>query len=240
MKKILVLALWVVLASSAMAEAVDIPLRSGKVIEAESYRLTGSYLMVVLADGRQVGYDVADIDVEALRAAEKETAVAEEPVEQVRLRPSIMDATVEEGTEPGATISDEDVEHVTVAGDTEAEEETEEGPPPGYSEGQRVVQENVTIEEARPGVWQVSGKVTNRSPVVVSDVRIQIEATSPGGQAIPNKGIRLASTLQPGQAVHFSEDIECPKRPMIGTRVFYLSPPVENQPAAAAPRKYAD
>ncbi len=245
MQKVLVSTLGIVLFSLAVAQAVDIPLRNGKVIEVESYRLTGSYLMVKLSDGRQVGYDVADIDVEALLAAEKE-ASTEAPVEQVRLRPSIMDATVEEGSEPGATISDEDVEHVTLTDDTEdedeADEENAEGPPPGFSEGQRVVQENVAIEEARPGVWQISGKVTNRSPVVVSDVRIQIEATPPGGQALPNVNARLADTLAPGQAVRFAETIDCPKRPLIGTRVFYMSPqtPGPAPPAAPGARKFAD
>jgi hypothetical protein len=55
---------------AASAAAVDIPMRDGTVITAESYRLTGSYIMLKLADGRQVAYDAADVDLDALRAAE--------------------------------------------------------------------------------------------------------------------------------------------------------------------------
>ena len=49
-------------------------MRDGTVITAESYRLTGSYIMLKLGDGRQVAYDVADVDLDALRAAEAAAA----------------------------------------------------------------------------------------------------------------------------------------------------------------------
>ena len=59
------------------AAAVDVPFNDGTVISAESYRITGSYVMLKLADGRQVAYDVADVDLAALRTAEAAAAAGE-------------------------------------------------------------------------------------------------------------------------------------------------------------------
>ena len=71
-----------VLLVAGSAAAVDVTLRDGTVISATSYRLTGSYIMLEMADGRHVAYDVADVDLDALRAAEAAAAPAPEPVEE--------------------------------------------------------------------------------------------------------------------------------------------------------------
>ena len=44
------------------ATALDVPFRDGTVITADSYKVTGSYVMIVLADGSQVAFDVADVE----------------------------------------------------------------------------------------------------------------------------------------------------------------------------------
>ena len=46
-------ALAAVLAVAGAAVAVDVQLRDGTVVEAESYRITGSYVMIKLANGAQ-------------------------------------------------------------------------------------------------------------------------------------------------------------------------------------------
>ncbi len=56
------------------ASAVEIQLKDGTIISADSYKLTGSYLMLQMPDGRHVAYDVADVDLDALRAAEAATS----------------------------------------------------------------------------------------------------------------------------------------------------------------------
>jgi len=64
------------------AVAVDVQFKDGTVIAAESYRLTGSYVMLELADGRWVAYDVADVDLDALRAAEAAATTADAAAEE--------------------------------------------------------------------------------------------------------------------------------------------------------------
>ena len=63
------------------ASAVEIQLKDGTIISADSYKLTGSYLMLQMPDGRHVAYDVADVDLDALHAAEAAAAPAEAEAE---------------------------------------------------------------------------------------------------------------------------------------------------------------
>ena len=54
----------------APASAMEVPFRDGSVVDAVSYTVTGSYVMLEMENGGKVAYDVADIDLEALRQAE--------------------------------------------------------------------------------------------------------------------------------------------------------------------------
>ncbi len=92
------LAFCAVLLVGGMAAAVDIRLRDGTVITAESYRVTGSYVMLELADGRQVAYDVVDVDLDDLRAQEAAASDgADEGAEPQDARESISSGRVAEG-----------------------------------------------------------------------------------------------------------------------------------------------
>ena len=76
-KLAMVVSLMMVVAPCA---AVDVPFRDGSVVEAVSYTVNGSYLMLEMENGGRVAYDVADIDLDALRQAEAADQAPPEPV----------------------------------------------------------------------------------------------------------------------------------------------------------------
>ena len=203
------------------AAAVEVQLRDGTVIEAASYRLTGSYLMLELADGRQVAYDVADVNLDALRAAEAavaaESAPAEVPEETLSTGRNLKDAaTVGDETAVGPTISDRDVKHVRgsgVRGDDEEEDASDasEGPPPGFQEGGGVVLNNLRVSPAGEGRWQVEGEVVNRTPNPVGSVRVQLETIPVGGQAAWQGEVPVSSRLGPDESGVFSHSFAAEK-----------------------------
>jgi hypothetical protein len=198
--------------------AVEIVLKDGTVIVAESYRLNGSYMMLEMADGRHVAYDVADVDLEALNAAEAAAASAEAanqpPAETLssgrRLKsPSEIDETAS----GSPTISDRDVKHIRgsgVQGDEEAEEEgsgadeAAGGVPAGFQQGGGVVLNGLRVTPAGEGRWQVEGEVVNRSADPVENVRVQLE-TMPTGGGEPWRGeVAVAAFLGPNESAPFS------------------------------------
>ena len=116
------LALALLVAGSAAA--VDVTMRDGTVITAESYRLTGSYIMLTLEGGRQVAYDVADVDLDALRTAEAAAAgpgdAATGPEQAAGSlsggRTLKNAATLGEDESTSLKITDRDVRHVRGSG----------------------------------------------------------------------------------------------------------------------------
>ncbi len=190
---------WVVVAVlliCANAAAVDVPLRDGTVIAAASHRVTGSYVMIELADGSRVAYDIADVDLEALRAAERAAGV--EGGRTVSLpessRETISGGRSLDGAGPAAggegdrlMISDLDVKHVRGSGVRGHEELQEldvagdDGKPDGYQEGGRVLLNSVRVSPMGGGQWQIEGEVVNRNPETVVDVSVRLEMAAVGG-----------------------------------------------------------
>lgn len=203
------------------AAAVEVTFHDGTVISAESYRITGSYVMLKLADGRQVAYDVADVDIAALRAAEAAAATgevdagAEGPTERLSSGRSLKDAAaVGEDREGGLKISDRDVKHVRGSGVLgEGEEESSSAAdsgavPEGFEQGGGVVLNSIRVTPAGEGRWRVEGEIVNRSPTPVMNVRVKLEtAGSPGDE--PWRGeVPVTSYLGPDETGTFSHAFE--------------------------------
>ena len=199
------------------AAAVEVTLNDGTVISAESYRITGSYVMLKLADGRQIAYDVADVDIAALRAAEAAVAAGETdagaagPTERLSSGRSLKDAAaVGEDREGGLKISDRDVKHVRGSGVLGEGEEAESSSadsgavPEGFEQGGGVVLNSIRVTPAGEGRWQVEGEIINRSPTPVMNVRVKLEtAGSPGDE--PWRGeVPVTSYLGPDETGSFS------------------------------------
>jgi hypothetical protein len=198
--KITLTVLGLTLAVAGAAVAVDVQLKDGTIINAESYSVTGSYVLLKLPNGSQVAYDVVDVDLGALREAEAaqaaEAGLETQPeqtesgdtISSGRGLKSAADATEEQLS--GLAITDRDVKHVRgsgVQGDDEQDEAASNaagGLPEGYQEGGGVVLNNIRVEAAGEGRWRVSGEVINRTPQPALNVNVKLETMpAPGGDA---------------------------------------------------------
>ncbi len=200
-----------VLLIAGTAAAVDVTLRDGTVITVESYQLTGSYIMLKLGDGRQVAYDVADVDLELLRAAEADAeaaeagTVAEADAGTISGGRSLKHAsTVGEDEGTGLKISDRDVKHIRGSGVLGEDEEAEGGAaagsggvPEGFQQGGGVVLNNLRVNPAGEGRWTVEGEVINRTQNPVINVRVQLQTAAAAGGEPWSGEVPVTSFLGP-------------------------------------------
>jgi hypothetical protein len=210
----------VALAAAGAAVAVDVQLKDGTLISADSYRVTGSYVLVKLPNGAQVAYDVVDVDLDALRAAEAAEAAAagaEAEADQTGTGDAISsgrglkradDATL--GQNAGMAITDRDVKHVRgsgVLGDEEQEEAAAaeaEGTPEAFQEGSGVVLNNIRVEAAGEGRWQISGEVINRNPQPARNVVVKLETLPDPGVEKWNGEVPVTPYLGPDDTASFN------------------------------------
>jgi hypothetical protein len=214
-----------VLLIAGAAAAVDVTMRDGTVITAESYRLNGSYIMLKLGDGRQVAYDVADVDLDALRAAEPAAAgpqgesagAADQDAGTLSGGRTLKDAAlVGEDAGSGPRITDRDVKHIRGSGvrgeDEEAESaaSSEGGVPEGFQQGGGVVLNSIRVNPAGEGQWTIEGEVVNRTPTAVNNVRVQLEAAAVGGGEPWRGEVAVTNTLGPDETGAFSHSFASP------------------------------
>ena len=223
MKHTLIAALIVLAAGTA--GAVEVPFRDGSVVEAASYTVTGSYLMLEMADGSKVAYDVADIDLEALRRAEALAASEAEGGGGANAAPATLGAMgalrapEEIGSESsgGLAITDQHVRHITGSGiegpeDEPAADATEgdEQVPEGFQEGGNVLLNKITVTPTEGGEWQVRGEVVNRTSDVALDVRANLQAAVPDGEPW-TASVPVSGSLGPDAKASFSHTFPTPK-----------------------------
>lgn len=213
MKRALVLLVLITLVGIA-ALAIEVRLRDGTVLEAADYSLTGSYLMVTLPGGGQVAYDVADVDLEALRAAEAAAAEPVAPPSTVQpdtpgSRGLTMPPANQESS--GIAITDHDVRHTWSEREAESDEAEQggsggapSGPPPGYEQGSGVVLSNLRVTGQGDGRWVVEGDVVNRSGKTVTNVRVQLQALAAPGERPWNAEVAVTNALPPDEVAVFS------------------------------------
>lgn len=221
MKRILwVLGLAVMVVAVGAVSAVEVPLRDGTMVTAESYTINGSYVVLKLPNGSQLAYDVVDVDLPALRAAEAASAAAAGPAAEPAPRQS--DAGISAGRslkgsadsgEPddgsSLVITDRDVKHVRgsgVRGEEEqatAEIETDRAAEEGYRQGGGVVLDKIRVEAAGEGRWQVRGEVINRNPYPALNVIVKLETVA-GTLGEPWSGeVPVAAALGPDEKAAF-------------------------------------
>lgn len=245
------LALVIGLMLAATGAALDVPLRDGTVVAAKGYRLTGSFIMIELENGAQVAYDVADVDLDKLRAAEQAAQVAAGESQQAGAQPDpsggeslVQGRRLKDpdavGDEPSGdrTISDRDVRHVRGSGVLGEDEEAGEGPdggvPSGYQEGGGVILNNLRVSPLGEGRWRVEGEVANRLQAPVMDVRVRLEATPPDGE--PWQGeVGVAGTLAPGASSGFQHQFAVEtgadgKQPAVRASVMWMQQETRREP----------
>ncbi len=207
------------LAGSAMA--VDVLLKDGTVIHAASYKVQGSYVLVRLDNGTQVAYDLGDVNLEAMKAAEK----AAEPAPEAKPAPptnAFAGAMAAGQGKAALRITDQDVSHVE-AGAPRAAEQEEKKPLADHKEGGQVVVQGVKVDPAgEPGKWLASGQVVNRMGQPVMDVRVLVQAVGPDSKVLGEAELPVAGSLDPGKSGKFSHVFTASVRPLLRVRVFWM------------------
>jgi hypothetical protein len=231
--------------------ALDVPLRDGSLIPVASYKITGSYVMMQLPDGRQVAYDVADVDLELLRAWEAAAAAADDGEASAAASTSrealssgrslkSTDAAAEQAGDT-LTISDRDVRHVRGSGVQGEAEEEEQGDaagaeaPAGVREGGRVLLTDLRVDPLGEGRWQVEGQVVNRNPKPVMDVVVRLEAGTGEGSEPWSGEVPVASALGPDDSASFSHTFaaevgEGTAAPAVRARVMWMQQETRREP----------
>lgn len=203
----------------APASAMEVPFRDGSVVDAVSYTVTGSYVMLEMENGGKVAYDVADIDLDALRQAE--AAAGGSPADE----PEAPSATLgnsgslqvpgAEAEGGGLTITDQHVKHIRGSGIAGPEDEIEEkaadagGVPEGYEQGGGVLLNNVSVTPTEGGEWQVKGDVINRTTETVMDVKANLEAAVPEGDPW-TASVGVSGALGPDETASFTHTFAPP------------------------------
>jgi hypothetical protein len=231
------------------AAAVEVRLNDGTVLEATSYTVTGSYVMLELADGRQVAYDVVDVDLDALRAQEQtsDAAAPEQPQEPTLSQGRRLQAPPADGEQAvGPAITDHDVKHVRGSAAAAAEEEGEgaqpaSGPPAGYNQGGGVVINNLRVTPQGSDRWLVEGEVINRMPDPVIDVRVQLQTIAGPGETPWSGEVPVASLLAPDGRGTFSHSFQADKpegkvQPDVRASVIWMQQQQREAPPPAAQR----
>ncbi|MCU0304625.1 MAG: hypothetical protein MUC56_11270 [Thermoanaerobaculales bacterium] len=209
----------VVVLAAVPCGAVEIPFRDGSLVEAASYTVNGSYLTLEMANGARVAYDIADIDLEALRRAEEAAAATVETgVEETTGALGVAGGLrlPDEGETGGIVITDQHVKHVRGSGISGPEDETEAAPadpdalPEGFEEGGNVLLNNVTVSPLEGGMWQVGGEVVNRTTESVLDVRANLQAAVPDGDPW-TASVPVSGLLAPDEKATFTHTFATPE-----------------------------
>jgi len=219
MQKLVMAAILIIMVSPAAA--MEVPFRDGSVVEAVSYTVTGSYVMLEMENGGRVAYDVVDIDLDALRQAEAAAAgqlpdEVETPAATLGNAGSLR-APEEAGAVPegSLTITDQHVKHIRGSGIAGPEDESGETPaddggvPEGFEEGGNVLLNNVAVAPLEGGEWQVTGDVVNRTPDSVLDVRVNLQAAVPEDDPW-TASVGVSGLLGPDEKASFTHTFATP------------------------------
>ncbi len=200
--------------------AMEIPFRDGSVVEAVTYTVNGSYVMLEMENGGKVAYDVADIDLDSLRRAEAAIASDQpEPAETAEATLGNSGTLFGAGEDPaassgGLTISDQNVKHVRgsgIAGPQDEEEPAVDdgGVPEGFEQGGNVLLNKVSVSPLESGEWEVKGEVVNRTPEAVLDVSANLEAAIPDGDPW-TASVGVSGILGPDEKASFTHIFSTP------------------------------
>lgn len=218
---------------------LEVPLKDGTSITAERYTVTGSYVMLELENGQRVAYDLADVDVEALREAEAAADSADStnaPDEGRDRKPSLESrghfrsaVAPRDRQRAEVEITDHDVDHVTgprTADDDNAEESAEDSIPEDSLQGGGVLVQGFKVESVGEdgASFRVTGEVVNRSSGPVTGVRAMLESSS--GPQPWKQVVDVTSTLPAGETAVLSHDFtmeltEGLSKPAVSVSVFY-------------------
>lgn len=213
------LAIAAIILAASTALAVEVPFRDGSTVDAVGYTVNGSYIMLEMASGARVAYDVADVDLEALSRAEAAAAGEQvgttAPVETLGTDGSLRVPPADGDESGGLTITDQHVKHVRGSGiagpedDGGTESAADDAVPEGFEQGGNVLLNNVKVTPLEGGQWEVTGEVVNRTSDTVLDIRANLEAAVPDGDPW-TASVGVSGILGPDEKAEFSHVFSTP------------------------------
>jgi hypothetical protein len=192
MKRLVVLIGALLAATDIMA--ATIVLKDGKRLEATSYTVNGSYVIVQYDRGRMASYPIALVDLQATKDA---NGVRPHPVAVSDAGPhSPFLAARSSGKVGGPLVTDADVKHAAIPepGQGEKKDENSEA----ANEGQVVL---VSYDKKKVGdnEWEITATVANQGKATVTGVNATMRVLDKDGKAVASGSGSLAGRLEPGK-----------------------------------------
>jgi hypothetical protein len=190
-KKVTMLLATVLLAVGA--HAATVVLTGGKRIEVAAYSVSGSYVNVHYANGREEWYPLAAVDLAATRAASGQSAAP--PAAAVDSGPHSPFLGARASAKPGGVVvTDADVKHVdTEATGGEAKKKEDEPPANGP-----VVLVGYEKKPAGKGAWEITATVANQGKNAVQNVSGLVRIVDDKGKAVTTGSGSVLAKLDPG------------------------------------------
>jgi len=176
------------------AQAATVVLTGGKRLDVSAYSVSGSYVTVHYANGRQEWYPLAAVDLAATRAASGQTAAP--PAAGADSGPHSPFLGARASTKAGGlVVTDADVKHI----DTEAAgEEAAKGDQDAPLGGQVVL---VGYEKKLVGKdeWAITATVANQGKNAVQNVSALVRVLDAKGKPVTTGSSSVLGKLDPGK-----------------------------------------
>ncbi len=192
MKRVTMLLATLVLAVGA--QAATVVLTGGKRLNVSSYAVSGSYVTVHYANGRQEWYPLAAVDLAATMAARGQAAAPPPAASDSGPHSPFLGARA--STKPGGVVvTDADVKHIdTDAAGEETEKSDEEAPLGG-----QVVLVGYEKKPAGKGEWTITATVANQGKDAVQNVSALVRVLDATGKPVTTGSSSVLGKLDPGK-----------------------------------------
>ncbi len=192
MKRVTMLLATLVLAVGT--QAATVVLTGGKRLDVSSYAVSGSYVTVHYANGRQEWYPLAAVDLAATMAASGHAAAPAAAAADAGPHSPFLGARA--SSKPGGlVVTDADVKHIdTEAAGEEAEKKDEEAPLGG-----QVVLVGYEKKQAGKGEWTITATVANQGKDAVQNVSAVVRVLDATGKPVTTGSSSVLGKLDPGK-----------------------------------------
>ncbi len=192
MKRVTMLLATLVLAVGA--QAATVVLAGGKRLDVSGYSVSGSYVTVHYANGRQEWYPLAAVDLAATKAASGQRGAP--PAAAADSGPHSPFLGARASTKPGGlVVTDADVKHIdTEAAGEEAEKTDQEAPLGG-----QVVLVSYEKKAVGKGEWAITATVANQGKNVVQNVSALVRVLDATGKPVTTGSSSVLGKLDPGK-----------------------------------------
>jgi hypothetical protein len=181
-----------ILALAVEARGATVVLAGGKKLDVAAYSVSGSYVNVRYANGREEWYPLAAVDLAATKAAAGQTTA---PAAAADSGPHSPFLGARSSAKPGGVVvTDADVKHVDTEAPGEEAEKKDEEPLGG-----QVVLVGYEKKAAGQGQWEITATVSNQGKSPVQNVSAVMRVLDAKGKPMTVGSSSVLSKLDPGK-----------------------------------------